>query len=844
LVHYTIDHSREFRGYWVATEEANYWLQQPCKKRLALDSCTITVGMANKGVRGEFPRSQIELPSQQDLHGFHRAQLGLFSNLVDLMFPPIASANSTMPGGEDDDDSRDFYVHYFSKQTPQEIFEELSPSPGLMEFYQEKNKRHDPSEPLAPLYEHPFDLSLLSSPCSMEFLYPHIRHLHTIQLNESTFLKALKGNVKPIDDDDDDEYESQPPSYLLSTSSEETYWRQSAEEAERRSQQTPWGQPIPGSQQPPNLVNPLELGLEYRVSKLGAPDSSNGAAERQGSSSVVHSDTTLLSTTVLSNQQTSNVKNGQPAQSEGDDLGMQPTGILSNPSLKRHGVERCDSFLCDSGCESDVNERRQRPKTTHSHEKVASINVVSTDMSEGEEDESGSRYSSKNMKKAIQASISVEQQFPENTQPSFEPTVATPGAIATPVLEKIERVAKSQVTDEPHNILGSDEVERQMNRNKPPARVSETETLQPHQQDRKSSSSKYEERTTRSDFEKRDHNNSSDFRRPTFGANRSNNYEERHRQPSSNNSERSQRDSRHRQHFHPQREEIEYSAAAHGDPSGSNRRRESESGSYTRSLDYAKRNTPNPAHQPQNHVSDREERQPQRPSTHRDEHSSRNHSLEPPSSFQRHPSSFQRHQHNPGSARGFEIEPIRGDERRPRPPMSRHIRDYHENFEHPPRRQSGHIRDCHDNFEQPPRRRIIELPHRNEEGFRDRQPPTSSNQSIDRGSRYAMHLCDNRGDFEPRHFARESPFPQRDDSRGIAKKLDADMIRRVWVERHHQNMRRQSDHQTSPSPRDSRPGAFRSMGGGSQDPHGAHEQGHRSTRNTSDTRSHRPCDTW
>jgi hypothetical protein len=924
LVHYTIDHSREFRGYWVATPEANYWLQQPCIQRRLVDSCTITVGMTHEGMRGEFPRYQIDLPSQQDLHVFHRAQLGLFSNLVDLMFPPIATAAAAAAANTiagEYDDSRDFYLHYFTKQTPQEIFDELSPSPDLMKFHQEKMKRQDPSEPLTPLHEHPFDLSLLSSPCSMEFLYPHIRHLHTSQLHESTFLKALEGNVKPIDDEYDTDYESQAPSYLLSTSSEETYWRQSAEEAERRSQQTPWGQPIPGSQQPPNLVSPMELGLEYIVSKLGAPDSSNGDA-RQGSSSVL-SDTTLLPTTVLSNQQTLNVENAQPAQCKGDDLDMQP--ILSNPSSKRQRVEGHDLFLSDSGCESDVHDRRQRLKVTHLHEKVTSNNVVTTDASEGEGDESGPRNSSKNRKKAM---IAKDRSAPE--KPRRYPTLSTSekerqdleSALAidhrhivevseqhstvrnpdsrieepkmqlssepTGGFEVIERVSKSQVTDEPHNLLGPDkgslelpkdrfhqtQDERQMNSDARIARIisetariiPETETLQSHPQDRKIPSSNYEERT-RNDFEKRDHNNDdSDFHWPTVDANRSNDHEERRRQPCSNNSERSWRDPGQRRHWRRhQREEREYSAAAHVDRSRSNRRRESESGSYTLSLDHQKRNTSKPTHQPQPQPREvsREERQSRHPSTHRDGSFSRNHSLDPPSSSQRH-------QQNPALARGFKNEPIPGDERelgpdqgyhprfdserRPRPPMSRPIRDYHENFEHPPkqidfeRRPSRHIRNYHQEFQQPPRSRT-ELPHRYNAGFRDYQ-------SLDRGRRDPWHQCDNRGYFEPRScsshsFARGPSVPQRDETRGIAKKLDPDMIgseetrveRRVSVEHHHQdhqNTRRHNDRQTNPSLRDSRPGSFRPMDRGSRDPRGSNEQGHRSTRNASDARSHRP----
>ena len=231
LEFYTIDQSREYRGYWVIAERAKYWLQQPCTNKICLPRCTVRVGKRIEDQALE----EIELSSQEQLHLFHRAQMGLLSNLIDLFKP--------------DDNVDTFYSHSLHKHTPAQIME-------LWEYYSKRVKeRGEKSLPaLPPLHEHPFDLGLL---LSSNFLNPHIQNIHP-GLSDSNFFMALR-SIKSRE---------QQFSFLR-TKREEISLRLSAEEAEHRSQQLPWGERLVTTTEDastPNLLYPLELEIEYSLS--------------------------------------------------------------------------------------------------------------------------------------------------------------------------------------------------------------------------------------------------------------------------------------------------------------------------------------------------------------------------------------------------------------------------------------------------------------------------------------------------------------------------------------------------------------------------------------------------
>lgn len=101
---YTIDNSKGFRGFWVITSQARYWLRKPCSKVLEIPKMRIRVNGENVLVgddddereacnKGEL---QAQLPSQEQLHQFHGAQLGLFCDILDLLHRSDGTYNTSI----------------------------------------------------------------------------------------------------------------------------------------------------------------------------------------------------------------------------------------------------------------------------------------------------------------------------------------------------------------------------------------------------------------------------------------------------------------------------------------------------------------------------------------------------------------------------------------------------------------------------------------------------------------------------------------------------------------------------------------------------------------------------
>lgn len=99
---YTIDNSKGFRGYWVVTSQARYWLRNPCSRVLEIPKMRITVEggdvLAWDNERDAFNKGGLraKLPSQEQLHQFHEAQLGLFCGIVNLMICSNGTYNSSI----------------------------------------------------------------------------------------------------------------------------------------------------------------------------------------------------------------------------------------------------------------------------------------------------------------------------------------------------------------------------------------------------------------------------------------------------------------------------------------------------------------------------------------------------------------------------------------------------------------------------------------------------------------------------------------------------------------------------------------------------------------------------
>jgi hypothetical protein len=265
LKYYTIDMSRDYRGYWIISESVKYWLQEPCQKKIKLKRLSIQVGGKHMESTADLiGEGAIEFPSQAQLHLFHRAQLGLLSNLIDLFIPS----------------DREYHLHSLYNHTPEEVWTcLLSNKPELREYY--KNKVQECSDlnwPLPPpIFDRPFDLELLFS---SKFLHKYIEVIHP-SFKTTKFYKSLQSrNLQGT---------NFAPSLTLQTAEQEEQWLNSATEAECRSLQCSWGEPDGGK--PHNLRYPIELELENRFLKCKLPhflDEEEG--EESIPSSIFHSE--------------------------------------------------------------------------------------------------------------------------------------------------------------------------------------------------------------------------------------------------------------------------------------------------------------------------------------------------------------------------------------------------------------------------------------------------------------------------------------------------------------------------------------------------------------------------
>ena len=237
LQFYTLCSVPEYRGFWVKTGSAKYWLREPCSKRLRISTLKVSVQAKSKNSAVESVLDDgVELPSQKDLFAFHRAQLGLYSNLVDILQPAFCKD--------------DGYVKFFSSMRPQDVFNKLLPSAEVQEHF-EKWKQNNDAASLASIHEQPFDLKLLSKCDSAMFIKQHLQYLHKA-MKGSVFLRELEDGLQ------------KPESLYLCPSHEQVEFEMSSENSEKRSNQYSWGK-SKDSLKSPNLLLPLEMAMELKV---------------------------------------------------------------------------------------------------------------------------------------------------------------------------------------------------------------------------------------------------------------------------------------------------------------------------------------------------------------------------------------------------------------------------------------------------------------------------------------------------------------------------------------------------------------------------------------------------
>lgn len=241
LDYYTIEHTRGRRGYWVVTSKAKYWLHSPCSKtllvptrlRLCVGGERAKIDVPTESDEGSYlPR--IRLPSQETLHQFHRAQLGLLSNLLDIFISPK-------------DHTYNYSLHNLRFD---EIHNLLTPTTRDVVVFHNQRKQERSEEKYPKLFRFPFDLDLLFS---TSFLLPHLRAVHP-EAETSCWYQDLESIVTGRITLDQ--------AGGLQTAELEKKWRQSSRKAENRSCQLPTGAPLEGSD-PPDLLYPMELELAF-----------------------------------------------------------------------------------------------------------------------------------------------------------------------------------------------------------------------------------------------------------------------------------------------------------------------------------------------------------------------------------------------------------------------------------------------------------------------------------------------------------------------------------------------------------------------------------------------------
>jgi hypothetical protein len=215
---WALDRSHQHRGIWVQTDIAWYWLKRPCSIRS-------TVKLRIKGI----PNVCLEatIPSQEDLHTILRAKLGLVSNWCDLLL-----------FDEKDPDSRTLLKRH-SRHRPEQIYEELSPGPELLERYPDRS--HEPFDAILQ-----FQVPGISS-----FVKSHLFgwYLDTESILFNSFQESSSKKQQ-----------LNSPTFIMAQNIK--WWKESAKASETRSARYPWGEPLPGVKRiDPNWVFSARLAL-------------------------------------------------------------------------------------------------------------------------------------------------------------------------------------------------------------------------------------------------------------------------------------------------------------------------------------------------------------------------------------------------------------------------------------------------------------------------------------------------------------------------------------------------------------------------------------------------------
>jgi len=221
-----LDCTTQSRGFWVESSNAWYKLKHPCPVGIPI----------SVKLKDDLDLGEAVLPSQADLHLPLRAKFGLLSNILDIFSEEFA--------GEPH-----YYLNLHACRTPTETYQILSREDVTLENQSESNNLE---------LAEPFDLELLRY--SAGFIKRHLSNFHPNLTTNCEFVKGLSR----FENDFVNSYNG-----LKWTA--ETY-RDSAEQAEKRSNRTSFGELLSLEKIRPNKKLELDLSSAVNITSQRRPD--------------------------------------------------------------------------------------------------------------------------------------------------------------------------------------------------------------------------------------------------------------------------------------------------------------------------------------------------------------------------------------------------------------------------------------------------------------------------------------------------------------------------------------------------------------------------------------------
>mmetsp|Transcript_61048 Transcript_61048/g.90536 ORF Transcript_61048/g.90536 Transcript_61048/m.90536 type:complete len:378 (+) Transcript_61048:91-1224(+) len=211
---WTIDMSDSLRGIWIKSNNAWYYLKQPCTILIMAQKPSDNNNKRGNNNNNSSHNTTI-VTSQANLHVQFRAHLGLLSNLYDMLGEMHKEEVRT--GGKFPS-----YVSLHKNLTPQESYNKLCPTEDDMERNPQLNSE-------------PFDMALLRKVPT--FVRKHLKQFSKELTSKCNFLVGLSDMNREL-------VEAKKRGEAWALDLDVFDYLKSAEQSEKRSRRYPWGEKI------------------------------------------------------------------------------------------------------------------------------------------------------------------------------------------------------------------------------------------------------------------------------------------------------------------------------------------------------------------------------------------------------------------------------------------------------------------------------------------------------------------------------------------------------------------------------------------------------------------------